>query len=234
MAVAHLVAACLLVLAMAPPAPAAPQPSAAFPATIDTTNEAGEDDDPEPRRKLVKWNEYKGLISTVRFGFGILTDAASYVGTKRQQVAIDNPDIGVRDARIFFGAFPDQRPLTWTSITCMTSPTTYGAFATPDQIGLPEMNGSLFIGRTKEGYSMVKVMAGHPTGRRSGPRLDVRADSRGRTEVVGSFKAALLRLGAFADGLSEESFRAMTSRSSRASDGCRSPRMRTRRCSTWR
>jgi hypothetical protein len=29
------------------------------------------------------------------------------------------------------------------------------------QIGIPEWNGSVFIGRTKEGYSMVKVIVGY-------------------------------------------------------------------------
>ncbi len=110
MVVVHLVAACLLVLAMAPPASRAQEPEAAAsptvtptptvteeeaPSTIDHTNDAGEDDDAEPRRKLVKWNEFEGPISTFRLGFGVLWDAATYSqdAESRQQVTIDeDPD----------------------------------------------------------------------------------------------------------------------------------------------
>ena len=81
-------------------------------------------------------------------------------------MSIDNPDMGVRDARIFFrGRFQTERPITWdfNYMYDITDDDVWRIRCTGFQIGFPEAKGSLFIGRTKEGYSMVKVMAGHHT-----------------------------------------------------------------------
>ena len=53
-------------------------PQLAAPATLDTTIEAGEPDYEKPNRRLVKWNEYDGPISTLRLGWGFLFDVATY------------------------------------------------------------------------------------------------------------------------------------------------------------
>ena len=52
--------------------------SAGAPAAIDTTTEAGEPPPDAPKRRMVKWNEYDGPVSTFRFGYGFLLDMATY------------------------------------------------------------------------------------------------------------------------------------------------------------
>ena len=50
----------------------------ASPSLVDSTTDAGEADADQPRRRLVKWNEYDGPVSTLRFGFGFLVDAVEW------------------------------------------------------------------------------------------------------------------------------------------------------------
>jgi phosphate-selective porin OprO/OprP len=211
---AHLVAACLLVLAPAPPASAASraqEPEAAVSPTIDTTNDAGEDDDPEPRRKLVKWNEYEGPIATFRFGFGLLVDAAAYDqdAESRQQVTIEDPDGGVRDSRLLFrGRFQTERPFSWTfGYMYDNADGSWRVRQTGFQIGFPEAKGSLFIGRTKEGFSMNKVMNGYSgwTQERT-PIIDVVPILADGLKWSGYFpeRRVFFSLGAFGDELSED------------------------------
>jgi phosphate-selective porin OprO/OprP len=131
---------------------------------VETTNDAGDDDQQEPRRKMIKWNEYEGPVSTFRFGGGILLDAAAYSqdAESKQQFTLD-PDTGVRDFRLLFkGKFKTKRPFSWTIGYMYDGRNDEWLFRqTGFQIGFPEASGSLFIGRTKEGYSLVKVMVGY-------------------------------------------------------------------------
>jgi len=162
---------------MAPPAARAQEPEAAAspppsptataeaaPPTIDHTNDAGQDDDPQPRRKLIHWNELDGPISTFRVGFTLLMDAATYSQDteSERQVTIDDPDAGVRDSRLLFrGRFKTERPLSWTfGYMYDNADGSWRVRQTGFQIGFPTAKGTLFVGRTKEGYSMIKVMAG--------------------------------------------------------------------------
>src|SRR6185503_4365358 len=81
-------------------------------ASVDTTAEAGE---PVPKRRMVKWNEYDGPISTFRFGFGFLVDAVTYSqDDKSKQRVSPEPDAGLRDFRLLFrGRFKTKRPFSW-------------------------------------------------------------------------------------------------------------------------
>ena len=143
------------------------QETAEEPATIDTVpQEAGADDDPTPRRRLVKWNEFDGPISTFRFGFGFLVDFSDYGQDHESQEQFNlDEQVSVRDSRLLFrGRFKTERPLTWT-VGYMYSGTNdeWWFRQTGIQIGFPKAQGQLFIGRTKEGYSMIKTMTGyHP------------------------------------------------------------------------
>jgi phosphate-selective porin OprO and OprP len=147
------------------------------PPTIDTSQrDAGDDDAPVPRRRLVKWNEYEGPISTLRFGFGLLVDFSAYRQDhdSEQQFAMDE-DVGVRDSRLLFrGRFQTKRPFSWTVGYMYDGADDEWRFRqTGFKIGFPEAKGSLFIGRTKEGYSMIKVMTGyHPWTQERSPGLD--------------------------------------------------------------
>jgi phosphate-selective porin OprO/OprP len=133
-------------------------------ATIDTTADAGDADAVEPRRRLVKWNEYDGPVSTFRFGYGFLVDLAGYDQDEeaKQQVKAE-PDMGLRDSRLLFkGRFKTHRPMSWTLGYMYDGADKSWRFRqTGIQVGFPEAKGRLFVGRTKEGYSMIKVMVGY-------------------------------------------------------------------------
>src|SRR5262245_54532371 len=132
--------------------------------SIDQTAEAGDDDAAEPPRKLLPWNEFDWPASTFRFGFGFLYDYAGYAqdAENAQQVALDE-DTGLRDMRLLFkGRFKTKRPFTWTIGYMYDAGDDEWRFRqTGVEIGFPELHGRLFVGRTKEGYSMVKVMVGY-------------------------------------------------------------------------
>src|SRR6188768_3838254 len=158
----------LLILATvwAIPTPSHCQSSEPLPAdsTTDTTVEAGEADATEPRRKLVKWNEYDGPISTLRVGFGFLTDFSGYLQDDASEEQFDlHPDVGLRDFRLLFkGKFKTERPLSWTLGYMWDGSLEEWRFRqTGVMVGVPELSGKFFLGRTKEGYSMIKVMVGY-------------------------------------------------------------------------
>jgi phosphate-selective porin OprO/OprP len=163
----RIAAAMVFVLGMAPGVTRGEDTKGATPdSTIDTTVEAGEADAEEPRRKLVKWNEYDGPVTTFRLGFGFLLDFAAHAQDEesKQQLAMVN-DIGVRDFRLVFGGrFKTKRPLSWTLGYMYDGVDDKWRFRkTGFEIGVPELSGRFFVGRDKEGYSLVKVMTGyHP------------------------------------------------------------------------
>jgi phosphate-selective porin OprO and OprP len=185
---------------------------ATAPASVDTTVEgAGEADAVEAPRKLVKWNEYDGPVSTLRFGFGLLVDFATYAQDEasKQQVTVE-PEIGLRDFRVLLrGRFKTSRPMSWTLGYMYDGADSSWRFRqTGIQIGFPELSGRVFIGRTKEGFSMIKVMVGYYgwTMERS-EALDafipILADG---VKWMGYFPKPRIffSLGAFADYLSEQ------------------------------
>ena len=134
------------------------------PASIDTTTEAGDEDLETPKRRMVKWNEYDGPLSTLRFGFGFLTDGVAYIQdhNSKQQFNLD-PDMGLRDFRFLFkGKFKTDRPFSWTAgIMYDGSDEKWHFRQTGFMVGVPELRGSFFLGRTKEGFSLIKVMTGY-------------------------------------------------------------------------
>lgn len=147
----------------------APQPTpSASPnpnATLEDTIEAGESDDEPPTRKLVKWNEYEGPYITMRVGAGLLFDFAGYAQDtdSKEQVKL-TPDYKLRDARFLLrGKFPKfKRSVTWSTGIMYDGPThSFLARETGIMIAIPELWGNLFIGRTKEGFSLNKVMVGY-------------------------------------------------------------------------
>jgi len=132
-------------------------------ATIDTTNDAGEEDAVKPKRRMVKWNEFDGPVSTLRFGYHFMYDFASYKqdDNSNQQVAMKT-DNGVRDFRLLAkGRFKTDRRITWTFGYMYDGLDDEWRFRqTGIQVAVPEVSGQFFLGRTKEGFSLVKVMTG--------------------------------------------------------------------------
>lgn len=182
----------------------------ATPATLDSTVEAGEADAEVPQRRLVKWNEYDGPVSTVRLGFGFLGDFATYSQNEesKQQIAM-HPGTEVRDFRVILnGRFKTERGITWTLGYMYDGADDSWRFRkTGVQIDVPELSGRFFIGRDKEGYSMVKVMVGyHPWGIERTPIVDFVPILADGVKWMGYFPGQHLFvcLGWFADGLSED------------------------------
>jgi len=197
-----------LILALAPyPATSASSAEAAGTATIDTTTEATE---AGPRRKMVKWNEYDGPVTTLRVSIGFLFDVATFAQNDESKQQVDmEPGTAVRDFRFLFGGrFKTQRPFSWTVGYMYDAKDDEWRFRKSGfLIGVPELAGQFFIGRDKEGYSMVKVMNGyHPWGMERSPGMDafipILADG---VRYMGYYAGprVFVNLGWFTDTLSE-------------------------------
>jgi len=137
--------------------------STSFP-SLDTTAVAGDADAQEPKRRLVKWNEYDGPITTVRFGWGFVVDYVGYSQDEdsKQQFRL-TPELGLRDFRLLLrGKFKTSRPITWSLGYMYDGADKEWRFRQSGiQVDVPEVSGRFFVGRTKEGYSQTKVMTGY-------------------------------------------------------------------------
>ena len=134
-------------------------------ATLENAVEAGEADAEEPRRKFLHWNEYEGPYFTIRMGAGLLYEIVGYSQDEesKQQFELE-PEYKLRDFRFLLkGRFPAlERPVTWCAGIMYDGPTdSWLMRETGVMIAVPELWGYLFIGRTKEGFSLNKVMTGY-------------------------------------------------------------------------
>jgi phosphate-selective porin OprO and OprP len=132
--------------------------------TLDTTIEAGDEELPTPAHDLVKWNHYDGDLFHIRLGAGFLYDGAAYAQNAASEEQFDlTRATKVRDARfIIKGGFKFKRPITFSSGILYDTPTRkFLVRETGVMIDVPELSGDIFIGRTKEGFSLNKVMVGY-------------------------------------------------------------------------
>jgi phosphate-selective porin OprO and OprP len=135
-------------------------------ANLVNTEVAGESDDPpELPRQFKGVNEYQGPYFTVRAGMGALGDFAAYAQDpeSKDQIAL-SPEFKLRDFRFLLrGTLPKfKRKVTWSTGIMYDGPTHAWLFReTGVMIAFPELWGNLFIGRTKEGFSLNKVMVGY-------------------------------------------------------------------------
>jgi phosphate-selective porin OprO/OprP len=141
-----------------------PSPTPNPNATIENTSAAGDSPD-EPRRKLVKWNEYEGPYITFRAGGGFLVEAGGFQqdAESKEQFKL-KPDYRLRDFRFLLsGKFPSfERSITWCAGIMYDGPShSWLVRQTGVQIAIPELWGAIFVGRTKEGFSMEKVIHGY-------------------------------------------------------------------------
>jgi phosphate-selective porin OprO/OprP len=131
---------------------------------IDDTIEAGEAEAKEPARSLVKWNHYEGRFFTIRAGGGLLYDYAAYTqdDNSRQQFDL-SPELKIRDVRVLLkGQLKFKRQVTWSSGLMYDGPSgKWLVRETGIMVEVPEIWGHLFVGRTKEGFSLNKVMVGY-------------------------------------------------------------------------
>ena len=113
-----------------------------------------------------KWNEFDFKYSTMRFGFGYLAEYNMFQqdeDSESQFPDMVEDDQGMRDGRLLLsGRFKTKRPITWTiGYMYDGSDDSWRFRQTGFQVEIPELNSRVFIGRTKEGYSMVKAMVGY-------------------------------------------------------------------------
>lgn len=110
------------------------------------------------------WYEFDGQYSTLRIGGGLLYDYVTYLqdDASKEQVRLV-PEIKLRDFRIFMsGKIKTKRFLTWKfGIMYDASVSSWLVRESGVMIGVPEAAGNVFIGRTKEGFSLNKVMNGY-------------------------------------------------------------------------
>ena len=139
--------------------------TATRPQTLDDSPpEAGDEELADPNRKLLKWNEYEGKRATFRFGAGFLYEYAAYSQDEnsKAQFALF-PTEKVRDARFLLkGRLKFKRSMSWSTGIMWDVPTRKFLFReTGVMIDVPEIWGHIFVGRTKEGFSLNKVMVGY-------------------------------------------------------------------------
>jgi phosphate-selective porin OprO and OprP len=158
----------LVALMLAPHAARAQEQTSAAGATVDSTIEAAEAEEPRPPydQKLITWNDFKGESYTLHFGLNAMYDV---VGMNQDPGSIDqwgelkSPDSKFRDFRLLAsGKFPkSKRYLEWKAGYMYDGLNDKWLFReTGIIVGVPEIWGHLFIGRTKLGVSMIKHMSG--------------------------------------------------------------------------
>ena len=143
-------------------------PSTASPtSTLVDTVDAGEMDDDldNAPRKMASWQEYRGPHFTAKAGIGFLVDFAGYAqdeASKEQIMLL--PAQRLRDFRfVMGGGFPSlPRKVTW-NVGIMYDAPTHSWFIrqTGVMVAVPELWGNIFIGRSKEGFSLNRVMVGY-------------------------------------------------------------------------
>ena len=114
-------------------------------------------------------NEFEGTYSTLRVGLGYIGDAATYIQNATFKRQMDSAGLAfgskfeTRDFRVMAsGVSKIKRDISWKIGFMYDGDTKVWLLReTGITIGLPELFSHVFIGRTKEGYSMIKVMNGH-------------------------------------------------------------------------
>jgi len=116
-----------------------------------------------------RWRLFNGRFSTFKIGGGFLYDFAAYsqdANSKRQFDSMGSslePGFDVRDFRITMsGQFKTKRIISWKAGFMYDGPNReWLVRETGVMIDVPELSGKFFIGRTKEGFSLNKVMVGY-------------------------------------------------------------------------
>jgi phosphate-selective porin OprO/OprP len=116
------------------------------------------------------WNEFQGTFSTFKIGAGYIGDFTSYSESEIFKQQMDSlglnltPTFQTRDFRMLGSGrlLTTKRYIAWRFAYMYDGDKKVWMIReTGLTIGVPELKGHLFIGRTKEGYSMIKVMNGH-------------------------------------------------------------------------
>jgi phosphate-selective porin OprO/OprP len=116
-----------------------------------------------------RWRLFNGRITTFKLGAGFLYEYAAFSQDKNSKAQMDllgtplKDQFKVRDFRVLFsGQFKSKREISWrVGIMYDGSSDSWLVRETGIMVGVPEIQSYFFIGRTKEGFSMNKVMNGY-------------------------------------------------------------------------
>jgi phosphate-selective porin OprO/OprP len=132
--------------------------------TIDNTIDASESDGDLERNHLIPRPEIRTHYFTLRFGAGFLYEVAGFSQDheSKEQIGL-RPEGKLRDFRFLLGGtFPTVKRVSWSFGIMYDAPTSSWLIRqTGVMIAVPEIWGRIFIGRTKEGFSLNKVMTGY-------------------------------------------------------------------------
>ena len=148
-------------LARQPPTNAQPVATEA-PRLLDESMTAEEAD--APARRLISFNEFEGPLGSMRIGFGLLFDYAAFSQDEVSQEQVDVEDQWkYRDGRVLFsGRLNFKRATTWSAgVMYDANNDKWAMRQTGVMVAVPEIWGHIFVGRTKEGFSLNKVMIGY-------------------------------------------------------------------------
>lgn len=109
------------------------------------------------------WYQFENEYSTLNLGGGLLVDFASFLqdDASKKQFSL-YPSVWIRDFRILLGGkIKSKRDITWKTGVMYNGEGSWFVRETGVIIGVPEISGSLFLGRTKVGTSLAKVMNGY-------------------------------------------------------------------------
>lgn len=128
-----------------------------------------EPDSSDVKKNTTQWNEFDLGFTTVKLGMGFLYDFVTHSQDAIGEMQADSagivlePTFKTRDFRfIASGRFKTRRTLTWKAGLMYDGVTdAWLVRETGLIIGVPELAGHFFIGRTKEGFSLNKVMNGY-------------------------------------------------------------------------
>lgn len=116
-----------------------------------------------------RWRLFPGRFTTFKFGGGFLYEFAGYSQDKVGKQQMDSigeklePAFAVRDFRVTLsGQLKTKRIISWKAgFMYDDANRAWLVRETGIMIDVPELWGKFFIGRTKEGFSMNKVMVGY-------------------------------------------------------------------------
>jgi phosphate-selective porin OprO/OprP len=146
---------------------AVPRVAAAEDAATDGDSVNADENIPDDdTRRMVHWNEYEGRWFTARLGGGFLYDTANYSqdSDSESQFDFQSKDY-IRDSRLLLMGRLKFSPRLKYTIGYMYDPApekkTWFWRQTGIYVDMPEWGGDIFVGRTKEGISMNKMMVGY-------------------------------------------------------------------------
>jgi len=125
--------------------------------------DAAEADGDLPKRPLVTFNQYEWEHFSIRWGFGLLYDYSTYVQDDDSASQMDlSPKGDLRDFRVILkGKLPVPR-VTYTLGYMYDKAKEQWRFRqTGLMFDVHKAYGTLFVGRTKEGFSTSKIMVGY-------------------------------------------------------------------------